>query len=157
MSLGTSLHAGLAAPPQGTLLPQIHSLPYFSNLAGDVLALYRGIALTCSVFPSLGTCLPSYRWKCSFCRQQPKKPLYLGNIKPAYGWPRLLTKCGVQGDHPPAGGWGRAPKPYAAAFFVSVASVQRTQETRLFPKPGFFQRSDPAYGWPAGNYPSFLL
>ena len=55
---------------------------------------------------------------------------------------RLLTKCGVQGDHPPAGVWGRAPKPYAAAFFVSVASVRRTQETRLFPKPWVFQRSE---------------
>ena len=55
---------------------------------------------------------------------------------------RLLTKCGVQGDHPPAGVWGRAPKPYAAAFFVSVASVRRTQETRFFPKPGVFQRSE---------------
>ena len=42
----------------------------------------------------------------------------------------------------PAGVWGRAPKPYAAAFFVSVASVRRTQETRLFPKPGVFQRSE---------------
>ena len=56
---------------------------------------------------------------------------------------RLLTKCGVQGDHPPAGVWGRAPKPYAAAFFASVASVRRTQETRLFPKPRVFQRSEP--------------
>src|SRR5699024_11043361 len=37
-----------------------------------------------------------------------------------------------------------APKPYAAAFFVSVASVRRTQETRLFPKPWVFQRSAPA-------------
>ena len=35
-----------------------------------------------------------------------------------------------------------APKPYAAAFFVSVASVRRTQETRLFPKPWVFQRSE---------------
>ena len=42
----------------------------------------------------------------------------------------------------PAGVWGRAPKPYAAAFFVSVASVRRTQETRLFPKPWVFQRSE---------------
>ena len=62
--------------------------------------------------------------------------------------PRLLTKCGVQGDHPPAGVWGRAPKPYAAAFFVSVASVRRTQETRLFPKPGVFQRSGAAVSPP---------
>ena len=66
-----------------------------------------------------------------------------GVRKPCCARLRLLTKCGVQGDHPPAGVWGRAPKPYAAAFFVSVASVQRTQETRLFPKPGFFQRSEP--------------
>ena len=38
----------------------------------------------------------------------------------------------------PAGVWGRAPKPYAAAFFVSVASVRRTQETRLSPNTWFF-------------------
>ena len=44
---------------------------------------------------------------------------------------RLLTKCGVQGDHPPAGVWGRAPKPYAAAFFVSVASVRRREGKRV--------------------------
>ena len=65
---------------------------------------------------------------------------------------RLLTKCGVQGDHPPAGVWGRAPKPYAAAFFVSVASVRRTQETRLSPNSGVFQRSEPPEGaWHLGK------
>ena len=36
-----------------------------------------------------------------------------------------------------------APKPYAAAFFVRVASVRGAQETRCFPKPGFCQRSEP--------------
>ena len=55
---------------------------------------------------------------------------------------KLLTKCGVQGDHPPAGVWGRAPKPYAAACFASVASARRAQETRLSPKSGVFQRSE---------------
>ena len=42
----------------------------------------------------------------------------------------------------PAGVWGRAPKPYAAAFFASVASARRAQETRLSPKSGVFQRSE---------------
>ena len=41
----------------------------------------------------------------------------------------------------PAGLWGRAPKPYAAAFSTSVASIRRTQETRLSPNSGVFQRS----------------
>ena len=31
----------------------------------------------------------------------------------------------------PAGVWGRAPKPYAAAFFVSVASVRRREGKRV--------------------------
>ena len=44
---------------------------------------------------------------------------------------KVLTKCGVQGDHPPAGVWGIAPKPYAAAFFMSVASVQRREGKRV--------------------------
>ena len=56
---------------------------------------------------------------------------------------RPPTKCGGQEDHPPAGVWGRAPKPYAAASSTSVASVRRTQETRLSPNSGVFQRSAP--------------
>ena len=40
-------------------------------------------------------------------------------------------------------GLGLSPKPYAGAFFVSVASVRGVQETRCFPKPGFCQRSEP--------------
>ena len=63
-------------------------------------------------------------------------------MKAASSASRSAPRRGVQGDHPPAGVWGRAPKPYAAAFFVSVASVRRTQETRLFPKPWVFQRSE---------------
>ena len=46
----------------------------------------------------------------------------------------------------PAGLWGRAPKPYAAAFSTSVASVRRTQDTRLSPNSGVFQRSEPPEG-----------
>ena len=70
---------------------------------------------------------------------------------------RLLTKCGVQGDHPPAGVWGRAPKPYAAAYFVSVASVRRTQETRFFPKPGVFQRPEAPGAMPGASACRFGL
>ncbi len=52
----------------------------------------------------------------------------------------------------PAGLWGRAPKPYAAAFSTSVASVRRTQETRLSPNSGVFQRSEPPEGaWHLGK------
>ena len=52
----------------------------------------------------------------------------------------------------PAGVWGRAPKPYAAAFSTSVASVRRTQETRLSPNSGVFQRSEPPEGaWHLGK------
>ena len=42
----------------------------------------------------------------------------------------------------PAGVSDRAPRPYGAAFFASVASVRRTQETRLTLTPGIFQRTD---------------
>ena len=38
---------------------------------------------------------------------------------------------GVQGDHPPAGVWGRAPNSCAAAQNASVSSGRRSQETRL--------------------------
>ena len=41
----------------------------------------------------------------------------------------------------PAGVWGSAPKSYAAAHFVSVASARRAQETRRSPKSRFFQDS----------------
>jgi len=52
----------------------------------------------------------------------------------------------------PAGVWGRAPKPYAAAFSTSVASVRRTQDTRLSPNSGVFQRSEPPEGaWHLGK------
>ena len=52
----------------------------------------------------------------------------------------------------PAGAWGSAPKPYAAAFSTSVASVRRTQETRLSPNSGVFQRSEPPEGaWHLGK------
>ena len=34
-----------------------------------------------------------------------------------------------------------APKPYAAAFFASIASARRAQETRISPTSGVFQRS----------------
>ena len=52
----------------------------------------------------------------------------------------------------PAGVWSRAPKPYAAAFSTSVASVRRTQETRLSPNSGVFQRSEPPEGaWHLGK------
>ena len=40
----------------------------------------------------------------------------------------------------------RCPKPYAAAFFASVASARRAQETRLSPKSGVFQRSGAGRG-----------
>ena len=36
-----------------------------------------------------------------------------------------------QRDDPPAGVWGRVPKPYAAAFFTSVASARRREGKRV--------------------------
>ena len=42
---------------------------------------------------------------------------------------RLLTKCGVQGDHPPAG--VSAPRSLMPPYFVSVASVRRREGKRV--------------------------
>ena len=64
--------------------------------------------------------------------------------------PRCGSLCHLRWQQPtgltlpcaPAGVWGRAPKPYAAACFASVASARRAQETRLSPKSGVFQRSE---------------
>ena len=50
-----------------------------------------------------------------------------------------------------------APKPYAAAYFVSVASVRRTQETRFFPKPGVFQRPEAPGAMPGASACRFGL
>ena len=69
--------------------------------------------------------------------------------------PGLLTKCGVQGPQAPAGVWGRAPKPYAAAFFASVASARRAQETRISPKIRGF--STDCSGEPHGSPPFLYL
>ena len=53
----------------------------------------------------------------------PFRPLSLTK-KSACGGLRLLTKCGVQGDHPPAGVWGRLPVAQSSRWALAAPAAR---------------------------------
>ena len=158
--------AGAFPVAQSFALPCLSQISAFCALVvrSPCICSHLRVALRCAQQPT-GLTLPSGARMVSlpsqisaFCALAARSPCICSRLRVALRYAQQPTGLTLPSGAPsgrfgpsaqvptghalpfaPAGLWGRAPKPYAAAFSTSVASVRRTQETRLFPNSGVFQ------------------